>query len=127
MRAWLDPLRHCARRIGRRWRPVLRHGEPRPGFARLGWRVRKQLEITALLVGLARPGTWRAALLLALALVLVQLLRGHWSLHSPAWQLAQCLLALAALPAVARVRQAILRLLLARAARRAGRQGHGVL
>jgi hypothetical protein len=123
----LESLRQAARRAARRWRPVLHHGDPRPGFSRLGWLRQKRLELAALLIGLGRAGTWRAALLLMLALLLVHLLRGYWTLDGPAWQLAQGLLALAVLPAVARARQAILRLLLARMARRAGGQRHGVL
>ena len=120
-------LLESPRRATWHWGLVLHHGDPRPGFSRLGWLLRKRLELAALLIGLRRPGTWRAALRLALALLLAQLLRGYWSLDGPAWQLAQCLLALAMLPAVARARRAILRLLLARRARRAGGQGHGVL
>lgn len=122
-----EPLRRAARRTGRGWRRVLHHREPRPGFDRLGWLARQRLELAALLIAVRRPRAWRAALWLALALLLVQLLRGYWSLDAPAWQLAQCLPALALLPAVARGRQAILRLLLMRATRRAGRQRHGVL
>lgn len=127
MRGLPERLHRAARRASRGWRRVLHHGEPRPGFARLGWLARQRLELAALLLAVRRPCTWRAALLLVLALLLAQLLRGYWSLEAPAWQLAQCLPALAQLPAVARGRQAILRLLLLRAARRAGRQGHGVL
>ena len=127
MRIPRDPLRHAARRASRCWRPVLRHSEPNDAFSRLdGWR-RKRLELAALRIGLSRPDTWRAGLRLVCALLLMQVLRGYWSLDGPAWQLAQCLLALTVLPEVARSRQAILRLLLARDSCRAGGHGHGVL
>lgn len=128
----MGELRECwrrtVRRIGRRWEPVFQHARPLPGVAGLDRLTRLRLDVTVLLIGLRRPAAWRAGLLLALALLLVELLRGYWSLQGPAWQLAQCLLALDVLPALARTRRAALRLLLRHPARSGGGgPRHGVL
>jgi len=106
---------------------VLRHRASLPGYARLSWPARKRLDLAVLLLGLRHRGTWRGVLLVAAGLALAHGLRGYWSLHGPGWQLGQCLVVLAALPAMARARRRMLRQLLSRGGGRAGSSPHGVL